>query len=105
MASNDPEERRLIAQMGGLTSYARHGSTAQDNLTERFRREVDPDGVLTSEERDQRVEALRRAHFVRLGILSGHARRKAAELLREAESADRECEEMKRAQMEEGEPR
>lgn len=49
---------------------------ARAGFAERFRREVDPEGVLPPAERDRRAEQLMRAHMLRLSAASAAARRK-----------------------------
>jgi hypothetical protein len=41
----------------------------------RFERQVDPEGLLPSAERQRRAEQLRSAHFARLALASAKARR------------------------------
>lgn len=47
---------------------------------ERFEREVDPDGVLTPQERARRAENARAAYFRRLSLKSKQARRRRSEV-------------------------
>ena len=49
-------------------------------LEARFEREVDPNGELDPAERARRVDAKRKAHFMRLALLSARSRRKAREI-------------------------
>lgn len=53
----------------------------------KFEREVDPDGVLSPEERARRAEHLRKAHFQRLALKSARARRRTREANAESEAA------------------
>ena len=46
-------------------------------LEARFEREVDPNGELDPAERARRVDAKRKAHFMRLALLSARSRRAA----------------------------
>jgi hypothetical protein len=86
MPSRDPNERRTIARIGGLTRAARYDSR---QMTARARRagpgsidywipKVDPDGTLDRDEADRRATAARSAYFVSLGRKSGQARREGA---------------------------
>lgn len=52
------------------------GERYEEELRDRFVREVDPDGVLPIEERRRRAEAARKAVYVRMGLASGEARRR-----------------------------
>ena len=75
-----PEERRLAARIGGL---ARHlygdsdviAARARRGLEEKFRREVDPDGLLTPRELERKVKIARRLYFTRLALRSAKVRR------------------------------
>ncbi len=71
----------LAGRIGGLTKAARHdGETltaaARAGFLKRFEIEVDPNGVLTPEERSRRADAARRAHMARLAMRSAMARSK-----------------------------
>lgn len=44
----------------------------------RWERIVDPESLLDSAERDRRIHHAKKAYFIRLGQLSGKARRHAA---------------------------
>lgn len=59
-------------------STARDTTPARLAFREQFRRLVDPDGKLPPDEREQLAEIARRAHYARLGMLSGYARRRKA---------------------------
>lgn len=52
-------------------------AAARAAFLDRFEREVDPDNELDPEERARRAAHLRKAYFVRLGMKSAAARRKA----------------------------
>jgi len=83
------EERRLRASLAAHTAHAKHGSAAmtwaaQKAFLEKFEKEVDPDGVLSSEERSKRAENARKAHMTRLSYRAVRAARAA----REAEAAE-----------------
>lgn len=49
---------------------------ARAAFLDRFRREVDPDGLLDPAERDRRATSARRAHMTRLARKSAAARRR-----------------------------
>jgi hypothetical protein len=71
--------RSLIGRLGGLTTSARQDTTrntanARHAFLDRFMVEVDPQGLLTLEERERRAVAARRAHFLRLAMRSAAAR-------------------------------
>lgn len=76
----DPEEMARRGRIGALRLHATHDSRevtapARKAFLARFEREVDPDGVLTVEERLRRAEFARRAHFTRLAHASAKSRR------------------------------
>ena len=48
---------------------------ARRAFLDRFEREVDPDGLLSVEERRRRADHARRAHMLRLALWSAQARR------------------------------
>ena len=64
--------RHAFADGAEATEAARKG------FRDRFEREVDPDGVLTPEERARRGARLMQAHMIRLSAKSAEARRKRA---------------------------
>jgi hypothetical protein len=80
----DPTTRSAIARLGAHTSWARtedppaRTAPARRAFLERFEREVDPDGVLSPEDRARRAEHAKRAYFQRLALASAKARRKGA---------------------------
>ena len=71
-------------QIAALESWAQtpdrsaRSRPGQDGLNAKFEREVDPDGVMSPEDKAKAVEAKRRAHFLRLAQLSAASRRKAS---------------------------
>jgi hypothetical protein len=77
-----PAERRLQAQIAANVRWARatdrsaETAAARRGLDAKFVREIDPDGSLPSEELAVRVEAARRAHFLRMALKSAQARRR-----------------------------
>ncbi len=75
-----PAERSLRGRLGALAIHATgrtNTAPARASFLGRFDREVDPEGVLTPDERARRAEYAKRAHFTRLAIASARARRKA----------------------------
>jgi hypothetical protein len=48
---------------------------ARDALMRKFEAEVDPDGVMTPEQRAQAAESARQAHYRRLALRSAEARK------------------------------
>jgi hypothetical protein len=74
-------ERKLAAQVGAHARWAvepdRPAATAKARaaLDARFGREVDPDGLLSAEERAKRAGNARNAYFKRMALASVKARR------------------------------
>ena len=77
-----PAERRLAGQIGAYQSWARtddraaRTANARQAALDKFEREVDPEGVLTPQERAKRAESARKAYFARLALKSAQARRR-----------------------------
>ena len=75
-----PEQRRLAARIGGL-SFHLYGDSdaiaarARRGLDDKFRREVDPDGVLTAKQLAKKLKLARSLHFAKLAKKSADARR------------------------------
>ena len=75
-------DRSLIARLAAHESWARTADPsartepARRALLDRFERQVDPDGVLSPEERVRRAGHARKAYFARLALRSAQARRK-----------------------------
>jgi hypothetical protein len=77
----DPERASLLGRIGAHIAHSRHDSrelTAKARATflDKFEQEVDPDGVLSPEERQRRAQHARSAHMARLALLSAELRRK-----------------------------
>jgi hypothetical protein len=77
-----PEQRALRSRLAAYRLHATHDprettKKAREAFAARFEREVDPEGVLSPEERTRRVEAARRAYFTGLALRSSRARRRA----------------------------
>ena len=79
-----PSERALRARLAALTRWSQQDAVAG---TEKARsaspcaddywlRQVDPDGVLSDEERARRAAAAKKAHYTRLALKSAQARRR-----------------------------
>lgn len=81
MATND---RRQAAKIAANTRWAnepdRSAATqaARDALARKFEDQVDPTRVLPAEERAQRAQSARKAHYQRLALASAKARRAKA---------------------------
>lgn len=81
-----PEELSFARSIGGYARAARltaaelsqAGRVASQGLTDRFAREIDPDNLLPSEERDRRARAARTAYMRQLSLRSIRARRRKA---------------------------
>ena len=59
-------------------------------MLDRFEREVDPDGVLSPEERARRAGHARKAYFTRLALQSAKARRKTSGVADDAGRPEKE---------------
>jgi hypothetical protein len=73
--------RSLRARIGAHASHATHDSTslteaARATCLARFLDEVDPNRVLSEDERNRRAGHARRAYFARLAMKSAQARAK-----------------------------
>jgi hypothetical protein len=70
----DATGRTLRARLAASERWAREPdrtkatAAARAGLQARFEREVDPDGVLTPEERAKRADSARRAHYTRMAL-------------------------------------
>ncbi|MGN2640611.1 hypothetical protein ACTD5D_31465 [Nocardia takedensis] len=77
-------DRTLQARIAAHESWARtddraaRTAKAREALRSKFDRLVDPDGLLSPEERAFRAEHARRAHYTRLALKSAQSRRKRA---------------------------
>ena len=75
-------DRSLIARLAAHESWARTADPsartepARRAMLDRFERQVDPDGVLSPEERARRAGHARKAYSTRLALRSAQARRK-----------------------------
>jgi len=73
-------QRSLRARKAAHTMHATHDSrvttrNAREAFLATFERQVDPDGRLSTYERQRRAEAAKKAHFVGLAMKSAKARR------------------------------
>lgn len=74
-------ERSLHGKIGAHTKWARTAdwtaatAPARQAFLDRFEREVDPDGLLTPQERERRAASARKAYFTRLALASAKVRR------------------------------
>lgn len=77
-------ERSLRARIAAHRRWAATGDVtaatapARESFLARFEREVDPDGVLSLDERKRRAASARKAYFASLALKSAQARRKSA---------------------------
>lgn len=77
----DPKRRALIGRMAANRRWAfepdRTAATApaRAGMDKRFEDQVDPDRILTPQERAKRVTNLKRAHFSELALKSAKARK------------------------------
>lgn len=79
-----PSERSLKARAAAYALHsqvngAEHTAPARQAFMDRFEKQVDPDCLLTPQERARRAECARKAHFVRMAFESAKARRRNAE--------------------------
>lgn len=88
-------ERSLVGQIAAHESWARtpdraaRTAPARAALMAKFEAEVDPDGLLSPEERARRAEHKRKAYFQRLALRSARARRARA-IVADGEAAEAE---------------
>ncbi|MFD7841364.1 hypothetical protein ACFV4K_00290 [Nocardia sp. NPDC059764] len=79
---NTPNDRVLQARIAAHTSWAKtpdraaRTAKAREALASKFEQQVDPDGVLSPQERALRAEHARKAHFTRMALKSAQARRR-----------------------------
>lgn len=80
-----PEQRALRSRIAGNASWANTSdrsartAPARDAFMDRFRREVDPDGVLDPTDRERRAESAKKAHYARMAFQSAKTRRAKAQ--------------------------
>lgn len=71
--------RAQAGRIGGFTVHSRYDSrdltkAARAAFLSKFEHEVDPDGRLSTVERERRAMAARRAHFARMAYRSAQVR-------------------------------
>ncbi|MET9025616.1 hypothetical protein ABZW96_08315 [Nocardia sp. NPDC004168] len=77
-----PVERTLQARIAAHESWAKTSdraartAKARAAMASKFDRIVDPDGLLSPEERAYRADQARKAHYTRLALKSAQARRR-----------------------------
>ena len=76
-----PEQRVMRAKLGAYALHATHDprettKPGREAFLNSFERQVDPDGVLSPEERHRRAASARKAHFYRLALKSAQKRSK-----------------------------
>lgn len=79
----DPAEMAMRGRIGAHVTHSRHDgreltAPARQAFLSKFERDVDPEGMLSPEERRRRAEHAKKAHFARLARLSAESRRKAS---------------------------
>jgi hypothetical protein len=80
-----PEQRAFRARLAAHARWAKEAdrsaalAPARRALSDRFEREVDPQGELSPEERARRVEHARKAYMYRLALRSAKARKRRAQ--------------------------
>jgi hypothetical protein len=80
VASSNPEDRALIAQIAAAERWGRCDDRsaatlpARKGLRAKFAREVDPEGTLPAAEVERRVDSLMRAHMLRMSLAAKAAR-------------------------------
>lgn len=75
-----PAERSLRARLAAHTAHAKgktNTEAARAAFRLKFEKEVDPDGILSPDERARRAEHAYKAHMAALALKSAKARRKA----------------------------
>lgn len=78
----NPADMAMRGRIGAHVTHSRYDSreltsSAREAFLSNFERQVDPDGVLSPEERRRRAEHAKKAHFSRLALKSAEARRKS----------------------------
>ncbi len=78
-----PQERSQRARVAAYTMHSKHDSRkitapARAAALSRFEKQVDPDGILSPDERARRAEHARRAYFIGLARKSAQARKRGA---------------------------
>ncbi len=95
MPAAEEKDRSLVASIAAHESWAHTAdrsartAPARAALMARFESEVDPDRVLSADERARRAEHKRKAYFQRLALKSAKARR-ARSVVADGEAAEAE---------------
>ena len=83
-----PSQRSLRGAIGAHIAHSRHNGleitqaardTFRNTLDARLLAEIDPNGELSPEERERRLEHGRKAYFLRMAFLSAKVRRERKE--------------------------
>jgi hypothetical protein len=75
-----PAQRSMRARLGARSLWAHcpdrsaQTQSAREAFIRRFEREVDPEGILPTDERTRRAEHARQAYFVALSLKSARVR-------------------------------
>ena len=72
-----PQERKLVGRIAALKMHAAgrtNTAPAREAFLSRWGREVDPEGLLSPEERERRASFARRAYFAELALQSARTR-------------------------------
>ena len=78
--SSTPQQRALAARLAAHTSWAKtqdpaaRTAAARRAASDRFERQVDPEGVLPIADRLRQAEHARKAYFIALSLKSSQAR-------------------------------
>lgn len=81
MPATDPESRSIVARIAAAERWGRTPdrtaatAPARAGLRAKFARDIDPDGTLTADELEKRVDHLVRAHMLRMSLAAKAARR------------------------------
>jgi hypothetical protein len=72
-------QRSMRGRLGAHTLHSTHDSTeltvnGRKAFMNTFEAQVDPEGILSPEERSRRAQSARKAHMTRLALLSSQAR-------------------------------
>lgn len=83
MSGRSPAQRSLQARLAAHAVHARHDASrttaaGRAAFLRRFEDQVDPDRVLSEDERARRAEHARKAHFTKLALRSSQVRRARA---------------------------
>ena len=94
MPALDAQDRVLIAKIAAAERWGRTPdrtaatAAAREGRRAKLAHEIDPTGSLPPQEVERRVDQLMRAHMLRMSRLAAQARRKARQLIEQADQAD-----------------